>query len=450
MASALECGRLAAMSALPSTPHAERTRSRHVLLPTLGSAGDVHPFIALGLALRARGHRVTVLTNPLFQPLIESLGLGFEPIGTVEWAHGVLRHPDLWHPRRGAAFVLRALVATIEEVYRRIERHAADDIVVAASTLALGARIAQDQLGIPTASVHLQPTVIRSLYDGGRVGQFRISRSQPLWFKRAFFGLLDWAVLDRHVGCAINALRARLGLAPVRHWFARWIHSSQCTIGFFPPWFAAPQPDWPRQVHLVGFPLWDDAPRLELPPQLSQFLAAGEPPVVFTAGSAASTLHRFFANAVHAARACGARAVLVSNFPEQLPRELPPTVLSCGYVPFSLLLPRATLLVHHGGIGTLAQAVRAAVPQLILPHAHDQFDNAWRTEQLGLGRSLPHRQQNARRLGATLAPMLGDESLRQRCRAYSARIDSAAALEQACELIAALPARGASLGEGAR
>jgi UDP:flavonoid glycosyltransferase YjiC (YdhE family) len=440
------------MSALPSSPQAGYAEARHVLLPTLGSAGDVHPFIALGLALRARGHRVTLLTNPLFQPLIESLGLGFEPIGTIEWAHRVLGHPDLWHPRRGASVVLRELVATVEEVYRRIERHAQDDIVVAASTLALGARIAQDRLGIPTASVHLQPTVIRSLYDGGMVGPVRVSNSQPRWLKRALFALLDCAVLDRHLGHAINTLRARLGLAAVRHWFARWMHSPQCTIGFFPPWFAAPQPDWPAHIHLVGFPLWDDAQRLELPPQLSQFVAAGEPPLIFTAGSAASTLHRFFANAVHAARALGARAVLVTNFPEQLPRELPATVLASGYVPFSLLLPRATLLVHHGGIGTLAQAVRAGVPQLILPQAHDQFDNAWRTEQLRLGRSLPHRQQTARRLRAILAPMLDDESLRQRCRGYSARVDSAAALERACELIAALPARGASRaqGEGAR
>src|SRR4030095_8496147 len=173
-------------------------RRLHVLLPTIGSAGDVHPVVALALALKARGHRATVVTNPLFQELIEGEGLGFLPLGTVEQAREAIADPDLWHPRKGFEVVARrAIISALGEVYRHIERNADDSTVVAASGIALGARVAQERLGVPLATVHLQPTIIRSLADSGMAGNVRISASQPMWYKRAFFRLADWLVIDR-------------------------------------------------------------------------------------------------------------------------------------------------------------------------------------------------------------------------------------------------------------
>src|SRR5262245_32287040 len=124
--------------------------------------------IALGLALRARGHRATLITNPLFQELIEAEGLGFLPLGTIEGAREAIADPDLWHPRKGFSVVAhRAIIPAIAPVYRYVEERAVDDIVVAASGLAIGARIAHDRLGVPLATVHLQPSIIRSLVDQG-------------------------------------------------------------------------------------------------------------------------------------------------------------------------------------------------------------------------------------------------------------------------------------------
>jgi rhamnosyltransferase subunit B len=325
--------------------HSARRRPLRVLLPTLGSAGDVHPVIALGLALRARMHRATILTNPLFQPLIERQGLEFLPVGTIADVDAAVADPNLWHPRKGFGVVAqRVIVPAIAEIYRLIETHADADTVVAASSISLGARVAQDKLGVPTATLHLQPSIIRSLIDQGMAGNFRISASQPMWFKRTFFRLVDWSVIDRELKRPLNEFRATLGLAPVTRVFRRWVHSPQCVIGFFPQWFAPPQEDWPPHTYLVGFPMWDGAGADAcVPPEAHEFINAGAPPVIFTPGSAGSTMHRYFRESVEAARRLGIRAMLVTNFPEQLPRELPSGVKAFGYLPFSAVLPRAAL-----------------------------------------------------------------------------------------------------------
>jgi rhamnosyltransferase subunit B len=414
-------------------------RALDVLLPTIGSAGDVHPVVALALALKARGHRATIVTNPFFQELIESRGLGFLPLGTVEDARATIADPDLWHPRKGFEVVARrAIVPAMAETYRHIERHAGPHTVVAASGIALGARLAQERLGVPTATVHLQPSIIRSLEDSGMAGNVRISPSQPMWFKRGFFRLADWLVIDRALKAPLNQLRATLHLPPVDRVMYRWLHSPQLVIGFFPEWFAEPQPDWPPHTHLVGFPLWDAGRPGTLAADVQEFLEAGAPPVVFTPGSATATLHSYFRESVAAARDLGVRAMLVTNYPDQVPRDVPSNVRTFGYLPFSEILPRSAMLVYHGGIGTLAQTVKAGIPHLVVPNGHDQFDNGFRIERLGLGRSIAQTAYRARKVVVTIRGMLEDSALGTRCREYSRRIDSDAALRRACELIESL------------
>jgi rhamnosyltransferase subunit B len=406
-----------------------------VILPTIGSAGDVHPVIALGLALQRRGHHATVLTNPLFQELIEQQGLGFFPLGTLDDAQKIIADPDLWHPRKGFEVVARrAILPSLSEVYRYIERHADSSTIVAASGFAFGARIAQERLGVAMATVHLQPSVIRSLVDQGMSGNIRISATQPMWFKRAFFRFADWFLIDRALKQPVNAFRKSLGLPPIDRIMHRWMHSPQLVIGFFPDWFARPQPDWPPRTHLVGFPLWDSK-SAALPPDVLEFLAAGAAPVVFTPGSAGATMHRYFKESVDAVRALRVRAMLVTNFPDQVPAVLPPGVKTFGYLPFSGLLPHAALLVYHGGIGTLAQTIKAGIPHLVVPNGHDQFDNAFRIEQLGLGKGIPQTRYRAARVTAAIKAMLGSAEVQARARSYATRVDGDAAADRACELI---------------
>ena len=412
----------------------------HVLLPTMGSAGDVHPFIALGVALQARGHRATILTNPIFQGVIEAQGLGFLAVGTAAEANTAIANPELWHLRKGFSVIAQVIVPAIAQTYRLIEKHADSRTVVAFSSLAFGARLAQEKLGVPSASVHLQPSVIRTLVDQGMMGNVRLSAARPRWFKQGLFRLIDALILDRRLKAPLNELRANLGLPRVDRVMHRWMHSPQMVIAFFPEWFAAPQPDWPSNTHAVGFPLWDADGEAAPLAAAEDFLSAGPAPILFTPGSAGSTMQRFFAESVKAASRLGMRAMLVTNYPEQVPKKLPPGMRVFRYLPFSQVLPRAALLVYHGGVGTLAQGIKASVPHLVVPHGYDQFDSGWRIEQLGLGRSIPETRYRARRVARAIEDIFGDPQASQRRAQYAERINSADAVARACELIETLAA----------
>ena len=412
-----------------------------MLLPTLGSAGDVHPYIALGTALEARGHRATIITTPLFQPLIEAQGLRYLPVGTLEQVRIAIADPDLWHLRKGFEVLAQVFIPAIEQIYRLIETHADANTVVAFSTGAFGARVAQEKLGIPSASIHLQPTVIRTFADQGMFGNIRLSASRPQWFKHGLFRLVDWLVIDRCIKPPLNEFRATLGLEPVDRVMHRWMHSPQLVIAFFPEWFAAVQPDWPANTHAVGFPLWDGEGEPAPLEEAEEFLNAGAAPVIFTPGSAGSTMHRFFRESIEAARRLGLRAMLVTNYPEQIPPNLPADIRVFGYLPFSQVLPRAALLVHHGGIGTLAQGIKAGIPHLVVPNGYDQFDSGWRIEKMGLGSSIPQTRYRARRVARTIRAILGDGNGAERRKEYASRIDGELAIARACDLIESLALR---------
>jgi rhamnosyltransferase subunit B len=394
--------------------------------------------------MQQRGHRVTVLTNPLFQALIESQGLEFLALGKLKDAQVAIGNPDVWHLRKGFAIIASVIVPAIAETYRHIEQRADSNTVVAFSTLAFGGRVAQEKLGVPSASVHLQPSIIRTYADQGMLGNIRLSAAHPRWMKQVLFSLVDALVLDRHLKQPLNRFRATLGLAPVARVMDRWMNSPRLVLAMFPQWFAAPQPDWPANTHTVGFAQFDDDGASDSLQRAEEFLAAGAPPMIVTPGSAGSTMQRFFRESVDAANRIGARAMLVTNFPEQVPRHLPSGIQVFGYLPFSRLLPRASLMVYHGGIGTLAQGIKAGVRHLVVPHGYDQFDSGWRIEQLGLGRCIPDSRYRAARVAPVMRQLLDDASLMQRCRQFSSRVDSPATLAHACELLESIAAPVAS------
>ena len=260
----------------------------------------------------------------------------------------------------------------------------------------------------------------------------------PQAVKRVVMWLVDKAWVDRLLAPAINSFRASLGLSPVDRIFKDYVHSSQLVIGLFPEWFAPIQPDWPQNTRLAGFVLHDGSEGHIMRNAAEEFLAAGPPPLVFTSGSAAATFKDFFRESVDACRIGGYRAMLVTNFPEQLPRNLPPGVRAFSYLPFSRILPCCSAVVHPGGIGTMAQAIKAGIPQLVVPHAHDQPDNAFRIELLGLCISIYPKQYKAPRVARALTHLLASSQIGTHRAEYAGKIYSQAALKQACDLIESL------------
>lgn len=410
-----------------------------VLLPTLGSSGDVHPTMALALALQQRGHHATILTNEFFGEQIRNAGIDFIPLGTIAEGKKVLADPRLWDTNKAFQCIAQlVIVPNIARLYRLIEANAGPRTVVVASGICVGARVAHEKLGVPLATVHLQPSMLRSYHDAGMVGRLPLGPGIPRFLKRAFYWVADRFLIDRELAPALNAFRHELGLAAISRIFDSYIHSPQLVLGLFADWFAPPQPDWPRNLHLPGFTLYDASADMPVSEEAEQFLSSGPPPLLFTPGSGAATLHEFFAESVEACRIAGTRAMLVTNFPEQLPRDLPPGVRAFSYLPFSRVLPGCAAMIYPGGIGTLAQTIRAGIPHLAVPHAHDQPDNAARVQKLGLGKFIYPEKYKGPAVAALLKELLSDSELIARCRQFAGRVQSQAALDRACTVIEGL------------
>jgi rhamnosyltransferase subunit B len=194
-------------------------------------------------------------------------------------------------------------------------------------------------------------------------------------------------------------------------------------LALCPQWFCAPQPDWPKNLLQWTFPLEDLAKEQPLSPALQAFLAAGEPPVVFTPGSANVQASRFFDVAAQAVANVGCRAVFVTREPKQVPANLPPHIHVEEYAAFSTLLKHTAVFVHHGGIGTMSQAFAAGVPQLIMYMAHDQPDNADRVERLGAGIGLSMRQFTPKRVTKELQRLLAEPEFKEAAKGFEMSAD---------------------------
>ena len=409
----------------------------NVLLVALGSAGDVNPLVGLGLALRSRGHEVTLLANSHFEPLSRRFGLEFHEIAPAADYYAVVEKPALWEPVSGLKLVIEWLV--LEPMRRTFtairQRNVPGETVVVAPVSAFGARIAQESLKIPLVSVCIQPSILRSVTQPPVLRPLPLSPKMPRLWNRSWLWFADRAMVDPLVRAKTDGFRAELNLPPVRRGFGPWSLSPLLILGLFPEWFAPLQADWPAQVRLSSFPLFDEGQATSLPPDAVNFLEAGEPPIVFTPGSAMRQGRAFFEAAVEACRRLKSRAVLVTRYQDQVPYELKESMGTFAFLPFSRLFPRARLVVHHGGIGTASQALGAGVPQLVMPMAFDQHDNARRLERLGVARSLAPRRFSGRAVARVIADLLDSREVADSCRRSAERLQSTDGLDATCRLI---------------
>jgi rhamnosyltransferase subunit B len=403
------------------------------LITALGSYGDVHPMVGLGSTLQSRGHRAAIITNPHFQKMVESMGIEFIPLGTDAEYNELAHHPDLWHPIRGAQLIMRTMVQSLRELYKLIENNVEQgNTVLVAHVLDFASRNYHDLHATPMASVHFAPVGLRSFDQSPLMFKMLMQPWLPKWFRRLQFWMAD-KVVDRLIGGEINALRRDLGLPAVTRIMNLWYFSPQMIIGMFPEWFAPPQADWPPNTRLTGFPLWDEAVNNQLSPDVEEFLVVGLPPLVFAPGSAKTDAHWFFEAAVEACRRLNRRGILLSRYRAHIPELLPEGVIHCDFVPFSQLLPRAGALVHHGGIGTCSQGLSAGIPQVVMPMAYDQLDNATRLKRLGIAGILRPNKFTGENLAKVLGKLLGDSTASDRAKHWAARMRTQNALVETCE-----------------
>ena len=419
--------------------------SRTIVFTTWGSLGDLHPYLALGVELKRRGYAVRVATLAAWQGHVERAGLEFAPIrpnvppGDGEARELVRRILDA---RGGPAFMFTQVFAPhMREMYEDT-RAAADgaDLLVTHQVPPTGPIVAQ-QSGIAWVSGMLLPLGFLSAYDPPTPPQApavrRIAALHPV-VARTILSLarLSMASWVRPV----YRLREELGMPRGAHPLLEGQHSPACVLALFSSVFAQKQPDYPPQAIVTGFPFYDAADAVAPDPELLRFLDAGEPPLVFTLGSSAVWIAEdFYDTAIAVASRLGRRALLLAgDSTPRLREKAPPSVGVFDYAPHSLVMPRASVTIHQGGIGTTGQALRAGRPMLVVPYGQDQPDNARRCVALGVGRTIPRHRYDAERLERELSALLSDPACATRAAVVGAAIRKERGTETACDAIEAL------------
>jgi rhamnosyltransferase subunit B len=400
-------------------------QTAHIVIATVGSLGDLFPFLAIGQELRRRGHRVTIATHAVHQLPIEQAGLDFvDASGIPEPEDRAAFTAKAFHPWRGPRFVVHDFAALdVAASYEKLAPICADADVLITTTLAFAGQILGEQLRaagrVRWLSAVLAPAGFLSSFDPPATGItaldnfLRRSPQRGQWVQRI------GERLTRPWTAPVRAFRQQLSLPAVSERgdpFHRGQHAVDGVLALFSPLLGKPQPDWPKNVHVTGFARYEQP--LLVDTALTDFLDAGPPSLVFTLGSAAVHAgESFLRESLDAARQLGQRAVLLTGSPEmraQLPRDLPSAVLTLDYADHANLFPRAAVIIHHGGIGTSSEALRAGRPMLVVPHGFDQPDNAARLQRLGVAEVLPARRYRADRAAILLDRLLRHPAYRER------------------------------------
>jgi len=389
---------------------------KRILFSPFGSEGDVNPLLWLAGLLAARGHEVEFLLTPHYGPLAEKHGFRWHPMGTEEDFQRMANDPALWRPGIGTWRVVQAMHASLPAYKKSFESSGGNFDLIVTTSFSLATAALAEAHGIPRLMIHLQPMCLRSRRDlpvPGAGGAW-LCRA-PGFVQDAAYFCVD-AILNKTILPPLNRFRSELGI-PVLHDFYRDALMRADGLALLAPeWFAPPQPEWPENLRQFDFPLSNSTPE-PLPENLSDWLSSGEPPVLWTHGSANVHLREAQALARDVTQRIGGRALLVGKSTPDF--NLPDTLFHIPQVPFESVFPQCRAVVHHGGIGTTSKAFAAGIPQLVIPLAHDQHDNAARIERLGAGLET---RANKRHAAGRLATLLASDDIAKsviKCRSLA-------------------------------
>ena len=423
--------------------------SARIVITTFGSSGDVHPYIGLALALKARGHSPVIATSEYYRAKVERAGIEFRPVRpTFDPTDPSVVAPIMDPVRGGEYLICDIAMPNLRDSHADLRHIARGADLLITHPLTFAGRVVAEELGVSWLSSVLAPMSFFSAHDlpvFAAAPQAHAARHLGLAACRSIIHVAKLAA--RHWADPVRALRAELGLPAAPDPIFEGQHSPTGVLALFSRVLADVQPDWPPRTHITGTVFYDGATSsTDLPRGLDQFLERGPAPIVFTLGtSAVGAAGRFYEESAAATRRLGARAVLlVGHDPRNRPAApVPDDIFVCDYAPYSALFPRAAAIVHQGGVGTTAQALRAGRPMLVVPYAHDQPDNAFRVERLGVARVLYPKQYRTARIVETLALLLADRSIASAAAKIGARVraeDGPAAASAQIEAV--LHARG--------
>jgi rhamnosyltransferase subunit B len=409
-----------------------------IILTTIGSLGDLYPQIAIAIELRQRGHDIVFAAMKEYGAIVEPLGFEFQPMrpdGTImNDPEAIARIKDL---ETGAAYGLKyLLLPNLRNTYTDLLATAKDADLIIAGAAVYAAPLVAEKLGIPWISLVLAPFAFFSITDPSVPLLRFLDKLQGLGRPMNDRMLELFKAVTKPWAEPIYQLRAELELSPISYNPLADLSSACLILAMFSSVLAKPQPDWDRHTVLTGFPFYDGNHQPpELRSELQAFLDAGEPPIVFTLGSAVVVIPgTFYQESILATIELNRRAVLLigSNPP---PDCLPDSIIAIDYVPHSQIFPHACAIVHQGGVGTTAQALKAGRPTLIMPYSDDQPDNAARLERLGTSRTISRQDYKSPRVVKELRELLGNPSYRNKAVEIGQIIQTENGVSAACDAI---------------
>ncbi|MDF2876982.1 MAG: glycosyl transferase family 28 [Clostridia bacterium] len=358
-----------------------------ILLVTHWTGGDVLPFIKMGVRLRKEGHCVVLFTHCKYEEIAKQRGLAFEALDTMEEFEEMNR--DLWmltdpihdkesvlkfnHKYHGKERLLRE--------YKKIVPYCKKEevFILARHRSSIAGLLVAEKLRIPYASVVLAPNYLDHM-------------------------ILHEELFGKEMIEEINSARDILGLYKIKSW-KDWLYSPKVFLGVWPSWFAKKEPTWPNTLIPIGFMQGEKTDgnayeRFDV--EVKRMLERNKQIVLITGGSSRMIAAEFYAVAAKACEIAGCQAILVTHYDEQVPLPLPDGMIYVKNIDMPYLMKYVSIIIHHGGMGTLSEALEAGVPQIILPHITDGPDNAHRLSALGLAKVFPLLRWDAYKIAEAL------------------------------------------------
>ena len=415
-----------------------------IVLSNIGTFGDINPLIAIALELKRRGHRPVMALPAVYEPKIRPLGLEFHAVRPDIDPSNTILAEMVYDVKKGTErglrdFLFPALRETYADLLDAATKPERADLLLLGELNYAGPLVAE-MTGIPWASYVLAPLSFFSAFDPPALPGYprlaRADRAVP-GFGRVIKRVARF--VSRKWPEPIYELRRELGLPTGANPLFDAKHSPYLVLALFSRVLGTEQKDWPENTKITGFCFYDaDAGNQALPENLEKFLAAGEPPVVFTLGSAAVlTAGKFYEFSARAAIRLGIRAVLLigADPRNRLRTALPESICVAEYAPYSALFDRAALVVHQGGVGTTAQCLRAGKPMLIVPFSHDQPDNSRRMLRLKVARVIQRGNYMPMRVARRLRAMLDEPRFSRRAKSVAQRLSHEDGVRTACDAL---------------
>jgi rhamnosyltransferase subunit B len=388
--------------------------SRRILLATFGSYGDLNPFIGLAKELNERGYMAVLASNEEWRNHVENAGIEFRSVRPGWDVNLDPNHYEQYLCTNGVFIDFRGS-------YEDLLRASRDADALVTLTLVTAGPLVARKIGLPWISVVLEPLSFFSQCE-------RLLMPDGLSFPHMKQLALPFAE-------PVHSLRAELGLPTGLDPFLEEYLTADLVLALFSRFLGARQADWPQNSVVTGFVKYDQVSETsDLPAVLQSFLESGEPPLVFTISSDAvnSPMDNFYFESISSARALGRRAVLLGL---SLNQSGDKNILCIDRAPFSRVFPHAAAVVHHGGVGTTAIALRAGSPMLVVPGSFAQPDTAARLVRLGVARAVPRSLFSAPVVVPELWKLLANPIYRHRANAIAGSIATEDGARVACDAI---------------